>query len=517
MENDAHDEHFTPEDVDEQIARYLQAPNMSDVPGEKMIHDLEALYHEDERILERAWQRLNDAAEIEMQKQTMPSSAQHNERTVQPMIMHTQLGEKTYTSHRFSALVAGLVAVVILGTLATAFAIGHVKGLGPGLNNTQTATTVVTPEGVYAGGAGYVERLDQSSGHVLWKTTLASNPKQATTGAVVTNTLGIAQGVVYVTTLSNSVEAINANNGKVIWSHFYAHGAKDGIYINPNKSNNAGVNNTTRPIVSEGIVYIATQDGITGLSTKDGSIQHILGGMNPEYTIVSNILYGSSYTQVGNYSTFYAITASTGKILWQKQISNVTFAKPQFANGAVYVPSYHTMIASGDFLYAFRASDGAQLLKIGGAEGTEYVSITVAAGKIFVNELGGQMLAFDAKTGARVWVQNIGWVGPGFPQVIGNTVYTITDNDPAYGTEGAAVGPMYGRLLFALDIHSGSGIWEYGNKNGTFDVSGVITGKNSVYMVRMDGQITALTPNRNVLWNSAVAKGANFMTVAVAD
>ncbi len=320
---------------DSSIPENTRSSELRETPEGRIVHELEVLYREDEVILGRAWQRLNTIAEMEKQKQTMPSLAQNNERMGQTMIAHGQLSGRMSMNHRFSVVLAGLVAVLVLGTLATVFTVAHLKGIGPFAPSSQSANTVTTPEGVYVNGAGYVERLDRHDGHVVWKTALASNPQQATKGPVTSNTLGIGQGVVYVTTLSNSVEAINASNGRVLWSHFYAKGAKDGIYINPYKNDNARVNNTTAPTVSEGIVYIATQDGITGLSTKDGSIEHILGGMNPEYVIANNILYASNYTQVGNYSTLYAITASNGKIVWQKQISNVTFAKPQFANGVV--------------------------------------------------------------------------------------------------------------------------------------------------------------------------------------
>lgn len=90
----------------------------------------------------------------------------------------------------------------------------------------------------------------------------------------------VANGVVYVGSADDSLYALNASTGALLWKY---------------RTNNYVVSS---PTVANGVVYIESVDG-----------------------------------------NLYALNASTGELLWSDQIGNLVYSSPTVINGVLYVGS----------------------------------------------------------------------------------------------------------------------------------------------------------------------------------
>jgi outer membrane protein assembly factor BamB len=102
---------------------------------------------------------------------------------------------------------------------------------------------------------------------------------------------------------------------------------------------------------------------------------------------------------------FYALDAETGRVVWRRRADRCGWASPAVANHLVYVtfigsPECHSHRAGGE-VDAFDARTGA--LRWRREVGPTESSPLVAAGLVFVGDWNGDVWALDARTGRTRW------------------------------------------------------------------------------------------------------------------
>jgi outer membrane protein assembly factor BamB len=168
--------------------------------------------------------------------------------------------------------------------------------------------------------------------------------------------------------------ALSAKDGKPIWSYESQDGFIKTIYA-------------TESVVS----YIAYQDFISGLDTRDGSLlwRRDTGNWVPALTGMENAVYfGSANTVV------HAINIDDGETLWKFDIPEGTFnyvlAEPVRIKDEIYF-----LTQQGDIM-ALNAQNGA-LLWIFPTGITSRVGLTVHNGWLFIGDLEGRVYAYASK------------------------------------------------------------------------------------------------------------------------
>ena len=154
--------------------------------------------------------------------------------------------------------------------------------------------------------------------------------------------------------------------------------------------------------------------------------------------------------------------------LWASPVGTGALeASPVVWNGKVY-------IGSGDgHMYAFDAATGATLW-VGQQQNLFFVdSAAVGHGLVFASSVYSTFLAYDAQTGAIAWTSPLTDVRAS-PTLRGGTLY---------------VGSFDGRLV-ALDAKTGTPIWFARGNCCIFDQAPVVDG-GRVFQMRTDGTLTA--------------------------
>jgi outer membrane protein assembly factor BamB len=187
------------------------------------------------------------------------------------------------------------------------------------------------------------------------------------------------------------------------------------------------------------------------------------------YPLVANgVLYISNYDGSG----IYALTASTGDLLWKYSLEGVVYGPFPFAvkDGTVY--------ATYDKLYAIDAANGALLWSVAGEGNVP----TVANGVVYVGRLDGNVYAHDAGTGAILWSYTAGGdVGYSIPAVANGTLYVGSDD----------------HNLYALNASTGALQWKYVTGDSVWSSPAVANGV--VYVGSNDGNLYALNGSTGAL------------------
>lgn len=214
--------------------------------------------------------------------------------------------------------------------------------------------------------------------------------------------------------------ALRAADGAVLW-----HSHIDGCGSSPTVVNNTLYLSadvcSSPPDVAQGYVYAL--DANSGLmrwryQAGDAFISNVV--------VLNNIAYADEIS-----GTIDAIHANNGSLLWQHRIQRRQLSAVAGVNDSLYV-------SAAGFLYAFRASDGAQR-----------------------------------------WKVHVGDHGPYEPTVIGDTIYAASLNE---------------ENIYALQTQDGASLWTYQAQN-YFTGADPIVVDGVIYFSMNDGAIYALTSN----------------------
>jgi outer membrane protein assembly factor BamB len=256
-------------------------------------------------------------------------------------------------------------------------------------------------------------------------------------------------GLVFV----GSLYALTASTGELQWQSSYGEGS---------------------PAVARGTVYIGG-GALYALDARTG----LLRWSYETGTSVSDPNVANGVVYVGSGASTYALTASTGTLLWSSPHGG---GSPTVADGVVYV-------VSGRHVQALDGSTGALLWSssmtrrfVGASPAVSGGMVYVGAHKAWTDE-HGTVFAFDASSGSLVWSRTVRGGIEAPPAVANGLVYV--------GADGVGV--------FAMDALSGEMVWSHELRWGDFEGGPVVA--NGVVYAGVDHRLYAMdAATRTMLW-----------------
>ncbi|MFD8737466.1 PQQ-binding-like beta-propeller repeat protein [Streptomyces sp. NPDC059618] len=283
------------------------------------------------------------------------------------------------------------------------------------------------------------------------------------TGAEVTSSPAVVDGIVYIGSFDHKVYALDAATGAVRWTH--TTGGKVG----------------SSPTVVDGTVYIGSDDWkVYALDAATGDVRwtHTVfdPGMFPNIgfrsspTVVNGIVYIS-----GTYGEMHALDAATGTPRWAQRTSPGLNSSPAVVNGTLYIGGFERVYAldaaTGDVRWTHkgRVARWTHLISYGIDSSPAVVDDTV-----YIGGTDGEMHALDAATGTPRWMHIIGHLVRSSPAVVDGTVYVGSDD----------------RRVYALDAATGGIRWVHTTGSGVNSSPAVVDG--TVYVGSFDHKVYAL-------------------------
>jgi outer membrane protein assembly factor BamB len=169
--------------------------------------------------------------------------------------------------------------------------------------------------------------------------------------------------------------------------------------------------------------FICTLDGINA-STGARRWSYPLSGGSAWIALQNGVIYVVSYTN------YFAINATTGKLVWQRNLLRYT---DQNANMTPAVGDNMLSFAScnvtkqsrgapGCYLYAFDAGTGSELWHMYTTQPL-MISPVIAHGVIYAGTGNGTVYALDERSGKKLWAASVGGGPIGQIQASADTVY----------------------------------------------------------------------------------------------
>ncbi|USQ89924.1 serine/threonine-protein kinase (plasmid) [Streptomyces phaeoluteigriseus] len=272
------------------------------------------------------------------------------------------------------------------------------------------------------------------------------------------STPAVANGTAYVSSEDGYLHAVDAATGKKRW-RFYI-GAW-GIF-------------GSSPVVAGGSVYVGGGDNMlhavdaaTGRQHWTFEVAGVLGvSTSPAFAD------GTVYASDGN--NLYAVDAVTGKKRWSYKgtFESEFMASPVVTNGTVYVGT------SSGMLYAVNATNGKKKWSyLHGDPGGMHSAPTVANGTVYASlahgwDDDGGLLALDSATGKERWTMDTGGAAYTTPAVVDGTVYVSDDT------------------LHAVDAATGEEQWHLSTEVGPY--SSLVAADGTVYVGNDKGKLYAV-------------------------
>lgn len=469
---------FRPETVDEQIEHYAsaEASNEEAAFDVQLMQTLQHIYRsdvspEDQASLARARERIASQKAVLHPSST---SEEANSIPLQTTGSVTRQQDHQRKPSTFSRAFSMLAAVLILGLVVGSWA--AVTHLAKQQQQKQPGTTNSgldgTPQNIYLGRNHVVYKLDGQTGKVIWQAALDPKAQELTGGMHI----HAFDGAIYVI-MSRDIYALDARTGKERWhtrrsdDYSYTYDAvSDGrIYLYGFGKNEPGTfsavstqngaelwhNKTFHTgrgqwfFVVHGTLYVLSdQENFYAFDAATGVERwHFTSPHRPSFDQEPVVENGIVYFSMGIGNRLVALNEQTGRLIWQQEIpAGYVFSSFQLVNGIVY------------------ASSSQQVEK----DRKQY-------------EQSQQILAFDAKTGAVVWVSPPG--------------YRLLDGTPIAAGLLIAQGQQNGVfMLNAFRAKDGKQVWQtkescasgscFGDKmyivNGTGYLFGSVATKNDV-------------------------------------
>ncbi|WP_268645777.1 outer membrane protein assembly factor BamB [Escherichia coli] len=294
----------------------------------------------------------------------------------------------------------------------------------------------------------------------------------------------LADNVVYAADRAGLVKALNADDGKEIWSVSLAE--KDGWFSKEPALLSGGVT------VSGGHVYIGSEKAqVYALNTSDGTVawQTKVAGEALSRPVVSDglVLIHTSNGQL------QALNTSDGTVAWQTKVAGEALSRPVVSDGLVLI---HT---SNGQLQALNEADGAVKWTVN----LDMPSLSLrgesapatAFGAAVVGGDNGRVSAVLMEQGQMIWQQRIS-------QATGSTeIDRLSDVDTTpVVVNGVVFALAYNGNLTALDLRSGQIMW----KRELGSVNDFIVDGNRIYLVDQNDRVMALTIDGGVtLWTQS--------------
>jgi outer membrane protein assembly factor BamB len=327
--------------------------------------------------------------------------------------------------------------------------------------------------------AGYSASKAPSTNNTIWNDTI---------GSYVYSSPAVADGRVYVGSLSGDVDCLDALTGKSIW---YRH-TDSRVY--------------SSPAVAYGKVYIGSNDG--HVYCFDAST-----GVNVWNYATHDVVYSSPAVADGkvfigsNNHNVSCLNASTGTLIWNYTTGDIVQSSPAVVDGKVYIGS------NDGHVYCLDASTGTHIWNYT-TGGDLWSSPAVADGKVYVGSDDARVYCLDALSGDQIWNYTTGSSVYSSPAVADGRVYVGSNDDHAYclnastgmqvwncttgGSVQSSPAVAEGKVFFGsddmcvycLDASTGTQIWKC--TTGGYAQSSPAVADGIVYMASSDGTIYAI-------------------------
>jgi outer membrane protein assembly factor BamB len=247
-------------------------------------------------------------------------------------------------------------------------------------------------------------------------------------------------------------------------------------------------------------------------------------------TVVNGVVYFGD-----NNFYVYALNAKTGKLIWKTKTNNSVMTQPLVVHGMVYVGTGNNLfkttsksvsktginsIARGsgsNGIYALSASTG-KVIWMKPTLGEDMPSFAYKKGSIYVANGGKHFYSINAKTGSVNWVDNIkGYVSMSSINLSGNV---------AYFGEGL---PMQTQYVAAINVVTKKILWQRAMPQSYGGITDCSPSSNSKYLV-ISGEALSPTPNKfyevlyvlskrtgEIIWDHIIGFGSNPMAMETAN
>ena len=516
-------QNFTPELVDGQIDQLLA--NRSLISQEKrVVDDLQQMFQDNERSLKSVWQRLGLESDLEAsaKRQQGTLHADGGKPSINTKVLAIEKDRPMSQSRKspwmrtLSLIAAACVAILIVGSLLIVTNLAHQSknSTGTAGQKANQKTNVTLPPGVYISSQDAIYRLDAATHQVLWQHSLSGITKIVPAG----NTVYILQSRVTQAGIGNTsaVVALDANSGKVLWTHVFKKPAKEDVVDNPTSM----VLFQNRLYVSLNFDLLATPSGaspvptageVDVLSATQGKLQTAYTGFGSvdDLAVSSDGLLAVS----SNLSLQVYNLASTSKTpLWQHPIQMSSLVGSlSFTNGLLYtINSANTDLASQEqsFITSYQAKSGVQAWKSPAFADALIEGFTVDQGTVYFGTLimqnqswTGSVYAYDTQANKHLWSLT-GLGGVQVAPIVSNGLVYVTADSLSNGQAASA-------HVVALAVTNGMIKWQ---QKLTNDLADSICLSNGVlYATNSSASSTVSTPNGlyaldatggNMLWEN---------------
>jgi eukaryotic-like serine/threonine-protein kinase len=306
------------------------------------------------------------------------------------------------------------------------------------------SSAAVSDSTVYFGGTnGKFYALDANTGALKW----TYSGEQNTPLGSIYGEPAVANGVVYFGTLNGTLYALNANDHSVKWTF-------DATAASPDQK---GL--VASPVVADGVIYIGANDhNFFAVDAATGKVKWKFTAQDKIWgaaTIVNQTIYFGSLDH-----HLYALNLDGSK-KWDFDAGGMILGQPLVDNNAIYVGALGKM-------FALTYANGRVQVKWQQSLDPDHwiwSSPTIQDNVVYVGDLGGQVHAFDAQTGAPKWTYAV--PAPDTSRAVRGSV-VVTDSLAFVGTgNNDNVNAPAGKV-YALDASSGQPKWSFPTQGSVF-------------------------------------------------
>jgi len=270
--------------------------------------------------------------------------------------------------------------------------------------------------------------LDAQTGEILWNNSIGSNGS--------TSTAAIAEGKVFVGSVSGDIHCIDVSSGEKIWSRE--------IENNPGSHGVA-----SSPLIYDGKVFVTSfSDGTLHVFDFEGnelwnlSTGNAINWYTSPAAVDDKVFFAAN---IDNY-TLCSVNMSSHYLLWSFNTSTEVKSTPAIKDNTIF-------FASADRLYAVNITTGKELWN--SSFSCSMSSPAVSSSRVYIGSSNSRLYCYDADDGSELWNTTVNGPIYSSPVVANNTVYfgTNTANGTIYALN-ATDGTL--RWLYALSPPSGS-------------------------------------------------------------
>ena len=213
----------------------------------------------------------------------------------------------------------------------------------------------------------------------------------------------LADNVVYAASRSGVVKALNAGDGKEVWS------VNDGTTAGQTKVAGDAL---SRPVVSDGVVLIHTSNGqLQALNEADGAIKWTVNLDMPSLSLRGESAPATAFGAAivgGDNGRVSAVLMQQGQMIWQQRISQATGpteidrlsdvdTTPVIVNGVVYALAYNGNLTALDL----RSGQIMWKRELGSVN-----DFIVDGNRIYLVDQNDRVLALTTDGGVTLWTQS---------------------------------------------------------------------------------------------------------------